>query len=352
MAARFLLKRHGAAMKQIRMYGPQDLRIDDVPRPVAGPRDVVVKVAMFGICGSDLAFARDGYIGRPTGQAIPLGHELAGTVFEVGSEVSGIRSGQRVVIHPMKSGNRIGTGDPEHGGFAEYLLVREAVLGDSIFPIDDSLSFDRAVLTEPIAVGMHGLNLGDVQAGDHAVVFGAGPIGLGAIAALKYRGAARVVAIDVVEERLERARQLGADLTINPAKEDVRATLEERLGTVKSMLTGLPLVDAGLYVDCAGHAPLLQQAVEMAKEGARIVILAKHKTPVSMDMVQVMSKELTVRGSLSYPTEFSEVIAMLGDTGLDMGPMVSHMFPFEQFEQAFATAQNAQQSAKVLVSVE
>lgn len=339
-------------MKQIRMYGPQDLRIDEVPRPVAGPRDVVVKVAMFGICGSDLAFARDGYIGRPTGQSVPLGHELVGTVFEIGSEVTGIEPGQRVIVHPMKSGNRIGTGDPEHGGFAEYLLVREALLGDSIFPIDESLSFDRAVLTEPIAVGMHGLNLGDIQVGDCAVVFGAGPIGLGAIAALKYRGAAKVVAIDVVEARLERARQLGADFTINPAKEDVRATLEEKLGTVKSMLTGLPLVDAGLYVDCAGHAPLLQQAVEMAKEGARIVILAKHKAPVVTDMVQVMSKELMVRGSLSYPTEFPQVIDMLSDTSLDMAPMVSHTFPFEQFAQAFATAQNAQQSAKVLVSVE
>jgi 2-desacetyl-2-hydroxyethyl bacteriochlorophyllide A dehydrogenase len=333
------------------MYGPQDLRIDEVPRPVAGPRDVLVKVAMFGICGSDLAFVKDGYIGRPTGQSVPLGHELTGTIAEVGSEVAGISVGQRVVVHPMKSGNRIGTGDPEHGGFAEYLLVREAVLGDSIFPIEDALSFDRAVLTEPIAVGMHGLNLGEVRKGDRAVVFGAGPIGLGAVAALKYRGASHIVAIDVVEERLERARQLGAEFVINPAKDDVRAALEQALGTVPSMLSGQPLVNAELYVDCAGHGPLLQQAVEMAKEGARIVILAKHKAPVVTDMVQVMSKELAIRGSLSYPTEFAEVIDMLGDSELDMDAMVSHTFDFEQFAEAFATAQNPQRSAKVIVRV-
>lgn len=338
-------------MKQVRLYGQNDLRITEVSRPKAGPGDVVIKVAAFGICGSDLNFAHLGYIGQPTGQAMPLGHELTGTIAEIGAEVQGLQLGQRVVVHPMKAGNRIGTGDLEHGGFAEYLLVRKALLGDSIFPISDDLPFERAVLTEPIAVGMHGLNLGEIQAGDRAVVLGAGPIGLGAISALKYRGARKIVAVDVVEERLERARQLDAEFTINPAQADVRAELEKFYGTVPRVVSGEPLVDCELYVDCAGHGPLLQQTVVMAKDRARIVILARHKDVVALDVVHLMTKELSLRGSLSYPTEFREVLDMLSDRAVDIEPMVSHVFAFDQFEQAFRTAQDARQSAKVIVTV-
>ncbi|MES2258517.1 MAG: zinc-binding dehydrogenase [Pseudomonadota bacterium] len=338
-------------MKQVRLYGLQDLRIDHVARPTPGPRDIVVKVAAFGICGSDLNFAATGYVGRPTGQAVPLGHELAGTIAEVGAEVDLLKVGQRVVVHPMKDGNRIGTGDPDHGGFAEYLLVREAKLGVSIFPIADDLPFERAVLTEPIAVGVHGLNLGQQQPGERAVVFGAGPIGLGVVSALKHRGVRQVVAVDVIEERLERAAQLGAALTINPAKADVRAELEKFFGTVPRVVSGEPLVDCELYVDCAGHGPLLQQAVVMAKDGARIVVLARHKDVVPLDVVHLMTKELQLSGSLSYPTEFAEVLGMLDDKSVDLEAMVSHVFEFDEFPAAFKMAQDARQSAKVIVRV-
>lgn len=338
-------------MKQVRLYGPDDLRIVEVSRPSAGPQDVVVKVAAFGICGSDLNFAHLGYIGRPNGQAMPLGHELTGTIDEIGAEVQGLRRGQRVIVHPMKEGNRIGTGDTEHGGFAEYLLVRKAKLGDSIFLIGDDMDFERAVLTEPIAVGMHGLNLGEIRAGDRAVVLGAGPIGLGAVSALKYRGARKIVAIDVVDQRLERARQLGAEFTINAAKENVRAELEKFYGTVPRIVSGEPLVDCELYIDCAGNGPLLQETVVMAKDHARIVILARHKDVVPLDVVHLMSKELSLHGSLSYPTEFGQVLDMLNDASVDMTSMVSHVFSFDNFDQAFKTAQDPKLSAKVIVRV-
>ena len=338
-------------MKQVRLYGIQDLRIVDVPMPEAGPLDVIVKVAMFGICGSDLGFARDGYIGRPGGQPLPLGHELVGTVHAVGSDVKNIQPGLRVVVDPMKGSSRIGTGDPDHGGFAEYLLVRTARLGETLFPLTDSLDFQRAVLTEPIAVGMHGLNQAGVNTQDRAVVFGAGPIGLGVIAALKYRGVSKVVAVDLTDERLERARQLGADHVINPGRADLQSTLQEYLGMRTAKLTGLPVVDASLYIDCAGHGPLLEQMVDMAGEKSRIVVLATHKKPVQLNMIQVMIKELVLIGSLSYPDEFPEVIEMLSDSQLDITPMLSHSFDFAQFAEAFAMAQVPELSAKVVVRV-
>jgi threonine dehydrogenase-like Zn-dependent dehydrogenase len=338
-------------MKQVRMYGLQDLRIDDVAHPTLGPRDIIVKIAAFGICGSDLHFAATGYIGKPTGQSVPLGHELAGTIAEVGAEVAELNVGQRIVVHPMKDGNRIGTGDPEHGGFAEFLLVREAKLGVSVFPIADDMPFERAVLTEPIAVGMHGLNLGKILPGERAVVLGAGPIGLGVVSALRHRGVEQIAIIDVIDERLERAAQLGATKTINSSKANVREELEAYFGTVPRIVSGEPLVACELYVDCAGYGPLLQDAVLMAMDHARIVVLAKHKDVVALDIVHLMSKELALFGSLSYPSEFAEVISMLGDKKIDLEPMVSHVFGFDQFPAAFKMAQDAKASAKVIVRV-
>ncbi len=338
-------------MKQVRLHGPQDLRIDEVPMPIAGPSDLVVKVAMFGICGSDLGFARSGYIGHQTPQPMPLGHELVGTVHQAGSAVQGIQAGQRVVVHPMKGKNRIGTGDPEHGGFAEYLLVRDAVLNESIFLVPDALDFQHAVLTEPVAVGVHGLNLCQARPGDQVTLFGAGPIGLGVIAALKYRGIERIAVVDIIDERLERARQLGACRVINPAREDLETALRDTFDSLPAKVSGQPVLDCSLYIDCAGQSSLLQQAVTLAKDKARILILATHKQPVELDMAQLMVKELAVQGSLSYPSEFPEVLQMLGDKKLRLDPMLSHTFGFDRFAEAFAMAQDARQSAKVLVRV-
>lgn len=339
-------------MKQVRLYGVQDLRIDDVPRPAPGPRDVLVKVDTFGICGSDLNFAHVGGIGRLTEQPVPLGHELAGILAEVGAEVRDLTVGQRVVVDPAEGGNRIGIGALEEGGFAEYLLVRNAGLNRNIYLIPDSLPFKYAALVEPIAVGMHGINLGEARAGDRAVVYGAGPIGLGAVASLKYRKAAKIVAVDVVDERLERARQLGADVLINPTQVNLRQELEKLFGVVTASATGALTVDCDLYIDAAGVGVLLSDTIDMAKDGSRIVVLARHKEPLAMDLVQVMAKELVVRGSLAYANEFEEVLAMLNDPGMDISPMVSHIFSFDQFQEAFRTARDAKQSAKVLVHVD
>jgi 2-desacetyl-2-hydroxyethyl bacteriochlorophyllide A dehydrogenase len=334
-------------MKQARLHGPGDLRVDEVPQPTLGARDVLIKVATAGICGSDLHFYHLGGIAQPTDRPLPIGHELSGTVAAVGGEVADLRVGERVVVNPMEGNNLIGTGGSE-GGFAEYLLVRNAERGRSIHPIPDRLSFDRAALVEPVAVGAHGLNLAGAKAGETAVVYGAGPIGLGVVARLKYLGASKIVAVDLVESRLERALQLGADAVINPAKTDLRTELANLFGEAKhAFATGM--IDCDLFIDAAGVGALLQQTVEIARNGARIVVLARHREPVAVDMVKVMSKELMIHGSLCYPTEFAEVIDMLADERVDIDPMVSHTFPLARFDEAFRTALDAKASAKVLV---
>ena len=144
-------------MLQVRIHGPDDVRLDDVPEPEPGPRDVVLRVASCGICGSDLGYVRLGGVAGPTREPMPLGHELAGFIEAVGSEVRGFEPGERVALDPNgpKGAATIGNGAGE-GGFAPLLLVRDAV-GEGqparLHKLPDGMSFEIAALAEPLGVG-------------------------------------------------------------------------------------------------------------------------------------------------------------------------------------------------------
>jgi len=198
-----------------------DARLDEVDLPDPGSKDVLVDVRACGICGSDLSYIKIGGIARPPGGVTPLGHEAAGEIAYVGEEVEGVSVGERVVINPMMTPSMIGNGGSE-GAFTEQLLVRDARVGDSLLPIPEDLPYDLAALTEPLAVALHGVNRAEVKPGDKVVVFGCGPIGLGMVLWLLDRGIEDVVALDLSQDRLARARTLGARAALNPTQVDLR----------------------------------------------------------------------------------------------------------------------------------
>lgn len=147
--------------RQVRVHGPNDTRVDDVAPPDPGPRDVVVQVAVCGICGTDLSYISHGGLAGPGPEPMALGHEMAGVVDWVGSDVEGVAIGDRVVVHPGNDElGRIGNGAPE-GGLTPALLVREAVRGTRLFPVPDAVPLDIAALTEPLDVGMHAVEQSD-----------------------------------------------------------------------------------------------------------------------------------------------------------------------------------------------
>ncbi|MGE0387531.1 MAG: zinc-binding dehydrogenase [Gammaproteobacteria bacterium] len=335
-------------MKQIRLYGPDDLRLDEMPDPAPGPADVVVKVAAFGICGSDLHFKKRGGVAGPVKAPCGIGHEFVGTIHAVGGEVRGIAPGARVVVDPIEHGHSIGIGADE-GAYGQYVLVRDAKLGGPIHALPDAVSMQRAVLVEPVAVATHAINRGEFPAGGRAVVFGTGPIGLAAIAVLKYRGASKILAVDVIDERLERARRLGAHETVNARGRDMRATMMQVFGRVKDR--GRVAANCDLFLDAAGAPGILNDIVNVARfrDGSRIVIVAVPEKPELLDIGQILGRELTIRGSVCYPDEFPQVISMMADPRFDIEPMVSHTFDFAEFDRAFATAEDPRQSAKVVV---
>jgi threonine dehydrogenase-like Zn-dependent dehydrogenase len=332
-------------MQQVRIHGAGEVRIDEVAAPEPGPRDVVVRVKACGICGSDLGYVADGYAAMPTGKPAPIGHEFSAVVARVGSEVRGFEVGTRVVVNPIAGVNMIGNGG-EHGAFAPEVLVQEVERGDVLFPIPDELSFEQAALAEPLGVGMHAVEQAEVGEGDKVAIFGAGPIGLMALATLLYAGREDVVIVDLSDARLEIARKLGAKHTLNPGREDVWAKLAEVHGTALWM-DFVPTAGTDAYIEASGSAAVLESIVAQARPGARIALVALHKQPEALNLVLLMAKELTLRGSMAYPEDYTRMIRMLGE--VDLSPALTHRFELANFHEALATAQNAELAGKVLV---
>jgi threonine dehydrogenase-like Zn-dependent dehydrogenase len=329
-------------MKQVQIHGPGDVRVDEAPEPEAGPRDVVVEVAACGICGSDLRYVRLGGLAGPMPEPMPLGHELAGTVASVGAEVPDWKPGDRVVLNPIAGQKMIGNGGPE-GGFAKHLLVRDVADGN-LFRIPDALPFERAALAEPLAVGMNAVNQSEARPGDKVVVFGAGPIGLAAVATLADRGVDDVIAVDLSPLRLEIARKLGARESLDAGEADPWPRIRQLHG--ESPVLGAPMAGSDVYIEASGAAPVIPQIIGQAKSGARLTVVALHdERPVNF--ILVMMKQLTIRGAMEYPDDYNDSIELL--TRRDLSPMVSHTFPLDRFAEALATASAPQSGAKILV---
>lgn len=331
----------------LNIHEVDDARLDEVAPAEPGSRDVLVDVKACGICGSDLSYIKIGGIMRPPGGVTPLGHEAAGEVSFVGDEVEHISVGQRVIVNPMQTPSMIGSGGPE-GAFTEQLLVSEARSGDSILPIPDDLPYEIAALSEPLAVALHGVNRAQAKPGDKVVVFGCGPIGLGMVMWLLDRGVTDVVALDLSEQRLQRARDLGAQAALNPVEVDLPAELTRLHGTAR--LLNREAVGTDAYIDAAGAPNILADVIGMAKFHARLVVTAAYMRPVEIPLGQMLTSEMSITTAMGYPTEMPEVVAALPRLQDRLRPMISHHFPLGRITEALEAARDPA-SAKVMVDI-
>ncbi|HEY4545070.1 MAG TPA: zinc-binding dehydrogenase [Pedomonas sp.] len=337
-------------MKLVRVHGPGDMRLDDVPVPVPGPRDVVVRVLASGICGSDLGYVAQGGLGgaEPLKEPLPIGHEFAGVVESVGGEVEeGIRPGLRCAVNP--DDGYIGGGGPE-GAMAPFILIPNARIGSTLFPIPDALSADRAALAEPLSVALHGINIAQVTPESRVAVLGAGPIGLSAVVMLRHKGVKDIVAVDLSDARLEKARQLGATATVNPLRQPMAEALGELHG--KGERFGVPYVGTDVFLDAAGSIKALEDAFDVAKFRAKLIIIALYKKPLQLNLFKMMANEILISGSIAVErhAEFGECLDMLAKGEIDVEPLISHRIAFERVDEAFKIAADADASAKVMLT--
>lgn len=334
-------------MKLARIHGPNDVRLDEVPEPVCGPDDAILEVKACGICGSDVGYAKIGGIQTRTTSPIPIGHELAGVVTELGRNVRGVRVGDRVALQPGAAGFGLGSGGPE-GGLTTRLLVRDAAQGRSLFPIPDSMSFEQAALAEPLGVGMHAVDMARVRPGDRVAVLGAGAIGLSAAITLLDRGIDDFCVVDLSASRLEVARKLGAPHVVHAKSED----LWERLGALHgtSELYGMPLVGTNVFIEATGSGPLLEQVVARCATATRVSVVALHRRPVPIDFMTVLMKQMSLVGAMEYPERYEAMLELIGRR--DPTAMITHRFPLDELERAFAVASSPDAGAKVMIHMD
>ncbi|QLL08589.1 zinc-dependent alcohol dehydrogenase [Mycobacterium vicinigordonae] len=334
-------------MKSAVVTGPGKTDVVDADRPQVGASDVLVQMRACGICGSDAFYVTIGGVPPRQGR-MPLGHEPAGEVVEVGPAVSGITVGDHVVVNPMAApGGIIGNGGPA-GALSDYLLIENAVRGTSLEVIPDHIPWQVAALNEPMAVARHGANQCRPKSSDKVVVFGAGPVGLGATLAFKSIGVQHIAVVDLVPGRLQKALQIGADAVINSAEEDVVERLLELHGPGESMFPGK--VGTHVYLDCAGVAAVVNTALAAAQKGATLGIVGVHKQPVPVELINVMSNEITIVGSIGYPTEIFEVTKDLVVNWERYALIVSHTVPFENLSDALQLASTPGAADKVVVT--
>ena len=333
-------------MQVARVHGPGDVRLDDVTVPKPGPRDVVVRVEACGICGSDLGYIALGGTGAPLSEPMPIGHEFAGIVEWVGTDVRDVQPGLRVAVNP--DDRNIGNGGLE-GAMARFILVPDAKIGSSLYPVPAHVAPALAALAEPLSVALHGINLVDVKPDDKVAVIGAGPIGLSAVVMLRHRGVKNIVIIDREASRLARARALGAKTTINAST----GSITEMLATAHGEGTrlGHRHVDTDVFIDAAGAPQALAEVIAIAKFRARISVIALYKKPCAVDLFKMMMNEIMLIGSIALGrhAEFGEAVDMIVAGEINLAPMISHHIPFEQFNEAIDTARDAANSAKVML---
>ncbi|MFD5266510.1 zinc-binding dehydrogenase [Streptomyces sp. NPDC058335] len=344
-----------STMKSVRTGGVGTIDVVDTERPVPGPKDVLVRVRACGICGTDVTLLHMG--GMPARAhlggdmvPVPLGHEPAGEIVEVGAEVDGLKAGDRVVVNPQDAPTGIIGCGGVHGGMSEYLLIENAEVGRSVAVFPDTVPFAVASLNEPMAVARHCVNRSEAKPGDKVVVFGAGPIGLGAAIWLKLRGVEHVVVADVIPSRLEKALAVGADAVIDSAGEDVAARLTELHGQSANAL-GQPRPGTDIFIDAAGVPIVFNTVVDSAKWGAKLVMVAVQKKGSEIDLGGMLRSELTLIASQGYPTEIFEVTPELVEHQERFAKLISHRVPFAEAERAFRLALTPGAAEKVVVTL-
>ncbi len=333
-------------MKQARIHGPNDVRLDEVPDPVCGPDDAILEVVACGICGSDVGYAKIGGIQTRADAPFPIGHELAGVVAEIGKNVRGVKVGARVALHPGAAGFGLGNGGPE-GGFTKRLLVRGAAQGKSLFPIPDAMSFEQAALAEPLGVGMHAVDQANVRPGDKVAILGAGAIGLSAAVTLLDRGIEDVCVVDLSAARLEVARKLGVPNVV----ESRNADLWEGLGEIhgRQSFYGSSLVGTNVFIEATGSGALLEQVVARCAPATRVSVVALHRKPVQIDFMTVLMKQMTLVGAMEYPERYEEMLELIERR--DPSAMITHRFALADFVEAFAIASAPDAGAKVMIEM-
>jgi len=320
-------------MKALVLEEYKKLTLSDVPKPEPGERDLLVRIQACGICGSDV----HGFDGS-TGRRIPpivMGHEAAGLVEAVGDKVEGFAVGDRVTFDSTVScghcsycqagrinlcENRMVLGVScdefkRDGCFAEYATIPQNIA----YHLPADFPYEHAALIEAVSIAVHAAGRPGIQLGDSAVVVGSGMIGLLVIQAVKAAGASQIIAVDLADEKLAMAAELGATATLNAGTEDVAARVAE--------LTGGE--GAHHSFEVVGANPTVLSAIDCVRKGGHITLVGNLAPEVTLPLQKVVTRELTLHGSCASNGEYPTCIDLMAAGVINVAPLISATSPLE-----------------------
>jgi L-idonate 5-dehydrogenase len=336
------------------LHAPEDLRLDEQMTDELGPGQVLVRVGMGGICGSDLHYFRHGGFGAIRIQEpMVLGHEVAGTVAAVAPDVTAFKIGDRVAVNPSRpcgacrfclEGLPNQCLDMRYYGSAMRMPHSQGAFRDALVcnasqchAVAPGVPMAEAAVAEPFSVALHAVGRAGSLLGKRVLVSGCGPIGVLAIAAAKLHGAAEVVATDVVDEPLAIARRMGADESINAA--------------LDKDWVARNAVDKGSFdvmFECSGNERALRDGLEVMRPRGVVVQLGLGGD-VSVPQNLIVAKELSLSGSFRFHAEFALAVKMINDRRVDLSPVITRAFPVRDAVSAFELAGDRKRAMKVLL---
>jgi L-iditol 2-dehydrogenase len=321
-------------MRALVLTAYKEFELQDMPEPSIGTRDVLVRVAACGICGSDV-HGMDGSTGRRR-PPIVMGHEASGVIERVGSEVKDYRVGDRVtfdstIYNPESFFSRRGLINlcddrrvlgvscedyRQHGAFAELVSVPSHIL----YALPPGMTFEQAALVEPVSIAVHARNLTPIEPGDSALVLGAGLIGLMTVQVLKNTAVKQIIAVDIDDGKLKVAREVGAHHVINSGQGDVAAA-------IKDLTQGR---GADVAFEAVGIEATVRAAIASVRKGGTVTLVGNLAKDVSIPLQAVVTRQIRLQGSCASSGEYPECLELIGSGKVDVDRFISATAPLEE----------------------
>lgn len=326
-------------MKSLVLEKYNEFVLRDYPMPDLLPGWVLIEVKACGICGSDV-HGMDGSTGRRQPPVI-MGHEASGIIFKVAPDVNGWNVGDRVTFDSTIScgecyfcqrgdinlcDNRrvLGVSCNEyrqHGAFAEYVAVPAHIL----YAVPENISFEQASMIEAVSVAVHAVAISDLKLTDTAVVIGCGMIGLLCVQALKAAGCNQVIAVDMIDSKLDTALSLGADVAIN-------STDSELFQKIKSLTEDR---GADLVLEVVGIEPTVNLAIDLTRKGGTITLVGNLSAEIKFPLQKVVTRQLKVQGSCASAGEYPLCLDLIAKGKINVDPLISKVAPLEEGSECF-----------------
>ena len=326
-------------MNALRLHAYNEFEFVDIPIPTIDDDEVLIRVHSCGICGSDV-HGMDGSSGRRIPPII-MGHEAAGVIDRVGSRVLDWKIGDRVTfdstiycgecwfcrrgdINLCEQRRVLGVSCADyrqHGAYAEYVAVPQRIL----YRMPEGMSFDHAAMVEPVSIALHAVSRTPIAVNDSAVVVGTGMIGLLVVQALRLAGCGQIIAVDLDDRKLERAKTLGADVSINSSTQDVVAE-------VAALTNGR---GADIAMEVVGIAPTVNLAIKSVRKGGSVTLVGNLAPGVEMPLQAIVTRELSLYGSCSSRGEYQASLDMIARGAIQVEPLISQRVPLSEGAEWF-----------------